>query len=36
VVIAADKNVRYEEVINVMDILQAQQVKKIGLLASPK
>ncbi|MFA5243093.1 MAG: protein TolR [Sulfuricella sp.] len=36
VVIAADKNVRYEEVLNVMDILQQNQVKKIGLLAKPK
>lgn len=33
VVIAADKSVRYEEVMNVMDILQQQQVKKVGLLA---
>lgn len=32
VVIAADKSVKYEEVINVMDILQQQQVKKVGLL----
>lgn len=36
VVIAGDKSVRYEEVINVMDILQQQQVKKVGLLAKPK
>ncbi|MFA7317806.1 MAG: protein TolR [Sulfuricella sp.] len=36
VVIAADKNVSYEEVLNVMDILQQNQVKKIGLLAKPK
>ncbi len=36
VVIAADKSVRYEEVLNVMDILQQNQVKKIGLLAQPK
>lgn len=36
VVIAADKNVRYEEVINVMDILQQNQVKKVGLLAKTK
>ena len=36
VVVAADKNVRYEEVMNVMDILQQAQVKKIGLLAQPK
>ncbi|MGH8752282.1 MAG: protein TolR, partial [Burkholderiales bacterium] len=33
VVIAADKNVRYEEVLKVMDVLQQNQVKKIGLLA---
>jgi biopolymer transport protein TolR len=32
VVISADKNVRYEEVINVMDMLQQQHIKKIGLL----
>lgn len=36
VVIAADKNVRYEEVINVMDILEQEQVKKVGLLIKPK
>jgi biopolymer transport protein TolR len=36
VVIAADKNVRYEEVMNVMDILQRNQVKKVGLLAKPR
>ena len=36
VVIAADKSVRYEEVMNVMDILQQHQVKKVGLLAAPK
>ncbi|SEP40747.1 MULTISPECIES: protein TolR [unclassified Nitrosovibrio] len=35
VVIAGDKSVRYEEVIKVMDILQQQQVKKVGLLARP-
>lgn len=32
VVISADKSVRYEEVINVMDMLQQQNIKKIGLL----
>ncbi len=32
VVISADKSVRYEEVINVMDVLQQQHVKKVGLL----
>jgi biopolymer transport protein TolR len=36
VVIAADKDVKYEKVINVMDVLQQQQVKKVGLLARPK
>lgn len=36
VVIAADKNVRYEEVMKVMDILQKQKVKKVGLLAKQK
>ncbi|HXU93819.1 MAG TPA: protein TolR [Gallionella sp.] len=36
VVIAADKNVRYEEVINVMDVLQQQQIKKVGLLTQAK
>lgn len=32
VVISADKNVRYEEVIKVMDMLQQQQIRKVGLL----
>jgi biopolymer transport protein TolR len=36
VVISADKNVRYEEVINVMDVLQRQQIKKVGLLTQAK
>jgi len=36
VVIAADKNVRYEEVIKMMDILQKQKVTKVGLLAKQK
>jgi biopolymer transport protein TolR len=36
VVITADKNVRYEEVINVMDVLQRQNVKKVGLLVQSK
>lgn len=36
VVIAADKSVRYEEVLNVMDILQRNDVRKIGLLAKPR
>ena len=36
VVISADKNVRYEEVINVMDVLQQQQIRKVGLLAQTR
>ena len=36
VVIAADKDVRYEAVLEVMDTLQQNQVKKIGLLAKPR
>ncbi len=36
VLIAGDKNVRYEVVLNVMDELQRQQVAKIGLLVQPK
>ncbi len=35
VVIAADKSVRYEAVLRVMDELQKQQVAKIGLLVQP-
>lgn len=36
VVISADKNVRYEEVIKVMDLLQQQQIRKVGLLAKSR
>jgi biopolymer transport protein TolR len=36
VVISADKSVRYEEVINVMDMLQAQQIKKVGLFTKSR
>jgi len=36
VVISADKNVRYEEVINIMDVLQQQQIAKVGLLTQAK
>ncbi len=32
VVISADRNVRYEEVVNVMDVLQQQHIQKVGLL----
>jgi biopolymer transport protein TolR len=36
VVISADKNVRYETVMDVMDLLQRNQVKRVGLLVQPK
>jgi biopolymer transport protein TolR len=36
VVISADKSVRYEAVMDVMDTLQRGQVKRIGLLVQPK
>ena len=35
VVIAANKNVRYEAVMNLMDLLQRNQVQKVGLLVQP-
>lgn len=35
VVIAADKNVRYEEVMNTMSLLQKARISRIGLLARP-
>jgi len=35
VLIAADKDVRYEAVLNVMDELQRQQVRRVGLLVQP-
>jgi len=35
VLIAADKNVRYEAVLNVMDELRRQQVRRVGLLVKP-
>ena len=35
VLIAGDRNVRYEAVLNVMDELQRQNVQRIGLLVQP-
>jgi len=35
VLIAADKDVRYEAVLSVMDELQKQQVRRVGLLVQP-
>lgn len=36
VVISADRNVRYEEVVSVMDVLQQQNIPKVGLLTKLK
>ena len=36
VVIAADKTVPYGEVVEIMDLLQRNQIKKVGLLAKPQ
>jgi len=36
VVISADKDVRYEAVLKVMDELQKQSVKKVGLMVKPQ
>jgi biopolymer transport protein TolR len=35
VVIAGDREVKYEEVLRVLDLLQQSQVKRVGLLARP-
>ena len=35
VVIAADKSVRYEEVMKIMSLMQQNHVKRVGLLAKP-
>jgi biopolymer transport protein TolR len=35
VVIAGDRMVRYEEILKVLDLLQQNQVKRVGLLARP-
>jgi len=35
IVIAADKSVRYEELISVMDMLKQGKVEKVGLLLQP-
>jgi biopolymer transport protein TolR len=36
VVIAAEKTVRYEQVMNVMDRLQQGEIKRVGLLVRPR
>ena len=36
VVIAADKSARYEDVLSILDLLQRNGVKKVGLLAKPQ
>jgi biopolymer transport protein TolR len=35
VVIEADKNARYQDVLDILDVLQRNGVKKVGLLARP-
>ena len=35
VLIAADKSVRYEAVLNVMDELRREQIRRVGLLVKP-
>lgn len=35
IVIAADKNVKYDDVIGVMDMLKQNKVEKVGLLLAP-
>jgi len=35
VVIAADKNVRYDDVISIMDLLKQNKIDKVGLLLKP-
>jgi len=35
VVVAADKNVKYDDVIGVMDLLKQNKVEKVGLLLAP-
>jgi biopolymer transport protein TolR len=35
VVIEADRNARYQEVLDILDVLQRNGVKKVGLLARP-
>lgn len=36
VLIAADKNIRYENVMKIMDLLQSAQISKIGLMVQSK
>jgi biopolymer transport protein TolR len=36
VVIAADKGVKYDDVVGVLDLLQRNRVRKVGLLARPQ
>jgi len=36
VVIAANKDIKYEAVLEVMDMLQQNQVRKLGLMVKPR
>ena len=35
VVISADKNLKYEDVVRILDILQGGKIKRVGLLTKP-
>ncbi len=35
VVISADKNLKYEDVVRVLDVLQGGKIKRVGLLTKP-
>jgi biopolymer transport protein TolR len=36
VLISADKSVRYERVMDMMDVLQKMNVERVGLMVTPK
>ena len=35
VVISADRNLKYEDVVRVLDVLQGGKIKRVGLLTKP-
>jgi biopolymer transport protein TolR len=36
ILISADKSVRYERVMDMMDVLQKMNVERVGLMVTPK
>jgi biopolymer transport protein TolR len=36
ILISADKSVRYEKVMDMMDVLQKMNVERVGLMVTPK